>query len=117
MLLTFIITLFLSAILQIFFPWWTIAIAAVIAGYLSQTTPWRTFLAGAAAIGFLWLGFTLAVSILGSTAVLPKLATLFNLPHPIFLYILTVLIGSLTAGMAALSGIWLKEAIYYDEDD
>lgn len=117
MLLTFIITLFLSAILQIFMPWWSIALAALVAGFLSQTTPWRTFLSGAVAIGVLWLGFILAISLLGSTAILPKLTELAGLPHPFFLYVLTVGIGALTAGMAALSGIWIKEAFFHDKDD
>lgn len=114
MIFTFVITLFLAAVLQLFLPWWSVVIAAFLAGFFSSTTAFRTFSACFLSIATLWFGFMIVISIFGSTVVLPKLTTLFSLPHYILIFPIAILIGALPAGLSGLSAYYFRDAMKSD---
>lgn len=111
MVFVLVLTIILSAILQVFFPWWIIVAVALLAGYMSPTTAFKTFSAAFLGIAVLWLGFMLVVSLFGSTVVLPRMAELFQLPHGVLIYPISILVGALPAGLAAVTAWYFRKAI------
>lgn len=109
-----VIFIFLAAyVLELFFPWWTIAIAAFIFGYVLRSNV--NFLAGFLGIGLLW---SLKAYLIETNAAAPltqKVSEIFSL-NKYLLFALTVFLGSLVGGFAALTGSLLrrkKKDLYY----
>jgi hypothetical protein len=93
-------------ILELFMPWWCIAIAAFAAGFALKSKV--NFLAGFLGIALLWL---IKVWILDATASAPlaeRVAAIFSLNKPT-LMLVTALIGGLVGGFAAMTGAALKK--------
>lgn len=113
-LLQLIAIMILAYILELMFPWWTIAIAAFIAGAAFNTR--ANFAAGFLGIALLW---TLKALLIESSAAAPlteRVAAVFFLSKPL-LFLVTALIGGLVAGFAAMAGSALrkkkKKSYYY----
>lgn len=106
----FLIQLILIAIaaflLELFMPWWCIAIAAAAGGYALKSK--ANFLAGLLGIALLWL---IKAWLLDSSSAAPlaeRVAAIFSLNKPL-LMLVTALIGGLVGGFAAMAGAALKK--------
>ena len=89
-------------VLELFLPWYCIAIAAFTGGYFLRTR--FNFLAGFLAIGLLWLikaGITDAAS---SSDLADRVAQIFPLKEKSLLYLVMVVLGGLVGGFAAMAG-------------
>jgi len=111
----FIVSVILISLLaflaQLFLPWWSLAIAAFIVGLLIHQRSGMAFLAGFTALFLLWGGIALIINIQNQGLFAGKVASLLPLGGSSFLLILvTALIGALVAGMASLSGHFLRTA-------
>jgi hypothetical protein len=96
----------LGYVLELFFPWWTIAIAAFLGGLLFDSR--SNFGAGFLAIALLW---TLKALLIENTAAAPladRVATIFSLSKP-FLFVVTASIGGLVGGFASMTGSALNK--------
>ncbi|NBC01658.1 MAG: hypothetical protein GVY15_12475 [Bacteroidetes bacterium] len=94
--------------LQLFAPWWLVVGVGLAAGLVSPCSPGRTGLLVAGAVALGGLGMAGYVALTTSTVLLPRVATLLQLPAPWTLYPLTALVGALPAGLAALGGALLQ---------
>jgi hypothetical protein len=97
-------------ILELFMPWWSIAIAAFAAGYALKSK--ANFLAGLLGIALLW---SIKAWILDASASAPlaeRVAAIFSLSKPLLLLV-TALVGGLVGGFAAMSGAALKKERRY----
>jgi hypothetical protein len=86
---------------ELFFPWWTMAIAAFIGGAVFNTR--ANFGAGFLAIVLLWLVKALSIEVGAAAPLAERVAKLFMLSKPL-LFALTCLLGGLVGGFAAMAG-------------
>lgn len=95
----------LAAILEQFLPWWAIAIAGFVLGYLIKQPSFAAFAAGFVAIFLLWTGYAFLLSHDNHNILASKVATLVQLNGNVkALLLLTGIVGGLVSGFAALTG-------------
>jgi hypothetical protein len=99
-----IATMLACVILQLFFPWWSIAIGAAGVAYLVGNKSFNSFIAGFIAIALLWIGFALILDLKTNSILTHKINQLL----PLNSFILTMGVGGLVGGFAALTGALFK---------
>jgi hypothetical protein len=109
--MNFLIIFIVTAILQFFTPWWSIALIPFIIAAWRPTTSRNSFLSGFLAIALLWCVYGLYLHITTQGAMSNKIAEIFSLPNGILLLIVTTLIGGLVGGLAGLSGYFIRRAV------
>jgi hypothetical protein len=92
-------------VLELFMPWWCIAIPALAAGYALKSK--TNFLAGFLGIALLWLIKAWMLDASSSAPLAERVAAIFSLNKPL-LMLVTSLIGGLVGGFAAMTGAALK---------
>jgi len=100
-----IATIILSFILQSFLPWWTMAVASFLLGYLFGNSGFVSFCAGFLGVGMLWFGMAFFIDVSTQSILTEKI----NKILPLNAFVLTILIGGLVGGMASLTGALLGE--------
>jgi len=111
LLFTILIIAVAAGIAEWFAPWWTIAIVACIAGFVSRLSSGKAFLAGFCAIALLWLIFALWRDIPNQHILSARMAQLFKLPSYALFIAVTSLLGGLIGGLATWSGAHLKRLL------
>ena len=97
----------LAYIFELFLPWYYIAVAAFICGYVLKSK--ANFLAGFLAIALLWTFKAWLTDADSPTDLTIRVANIFTLPRKELLYVVTALIGGIVGGFAALTGSLLKK--------
>lgn len=105
----FLIILLLSLVAGLMLPWWVIAIIAFIGALFAGTKSAQAFWSGFGAVFVAWVILALFKSIPNDNMLAARVATLFHLPHWLLLLFITALLGGLVGGMAALSGLLVKQ--------
>lgn len=96
----------LAYLLEIFLPWYSIAVAAFAMGYLFRSR--ANFLAGFLGIALLW---TVKAWLLNSASVsdlADRVAHIFSLSGKEWLLLVMAIVGGMVGGFAALAGALLK---------
>jgi hypothetical protein len=106
----FLIILILSFASGYFLPWWVVAIAAFLTAFIVGKTSGQSFWSGFSAVFIGWAVLALFKSVPNDHILATRVATMFHLPHWIFILFVTALIGGLVGGLSALSGVLLKRA-------
>jgi len=88
--------------LELFFPWWSVAIAAFAGGLLLNTR--MNFLAGFLAIGTLWVVKALITDLSTHSDLADRVARIFMLYNKTLLLLVTFLLGGLVGGFASMTG-------------
>src|SRR5258706_15742825 len=105
------ITAILSFISGLWLPWWSIAIAAFITATLIHQSPIQSFLSGFLAVFILWGALAWWIDMQNQGILSKKIAMILPLNGNSFLLIIvTAFVGALVAGMAAISGSFLRAA-------
>ena len=109
----FIVSIILIALLSfaacLYLPWWSIAIVALIVSALIPQSSGISFLAGFLALFLLWGGLTFWISNNNEHILAHKVSLLIiKMDSPYLLMLITALIGGLVAGLAALTGSFLR---------
>jgi hypothetical protein len=104
----FLIIFILSIAGSFLLPWWAAAIIAFLAALYWGKTSGQAFLSGFLALFVGWLILALVKSLPNDNVLATRVSTLFHLPNWIFVLVITALIGGLVGGMAALSGLLVK---------
>lgn len=94
----------LSLLLQMFLPWWTLAIAAFVVGLVFASSRWKSFFAGLLGVGLLWLVVALYIHYTTGSEVANRVAGMFPTKTTPLLFVLTSLVGGLVGGFASLTG-------------
>jgi hypothetical protein len=105
--LLFVTVLFSALLLQLFLPWWIVVVIGFAAGLASSMPSWQKGLTVFAAIGLLWLGAALFITVTESAVLLPRIAALLQLPSTWMVFGVTVLIGAVPSSLAAVGASWL----------
>jgi len=104
-----ILTAFLSFAACLYLPWWSIAIVSFLVAALIPQRPGKAFLAGFIALFLLWGGLSFWLSYRNDHILAHKISLLvLKMDSPYLLILCTALIGGLVAGMAALTGSFLR---------
>jgi hypothetical protein len=108
--ISFILTILLSFAACLFLPWWSITIAAFIVVALIPQKPFKSFIAGFAALFLLWGGLSFWMSNNNDHVLAHKVSQLIlKMDNPVALVAVTALVGALVAGFAALAGSYLRK--------
>jgi hypothetical protein len=95
-----------ACILEIFLPWYSLAVAAFVFGFALKTK--ANFLAGFIAIAGLWAVRIWLLTSASSSDLPARVAQLFTLPKNEYLVLVSIAIGGLVGGFAALTGAILR---------
>ncbi len=98
-----IITLILAAVLQLFLPWWTVAIAAALPALLISQSGWKSFQNGFLGIFILWGAWSAFIYLQGGDILSDRLATLLSLPIGWLSILVTGLVGGIAGAFSALT--------------
>ncbi|MEP6675731.1 MAG: hypothetical protein ABJA78_11265 [Ferruginibacter sp.] len=110
----FIVSLILTAVLAfaacLYFPWWSIAPAAFIVAAVIPQKPGKAFLAGFIALFLLWGGLTFWISKNNEHLLAHKVSMIIlKMDNPYLLMLVAAFIAGLVAGLAALTGSFLRK--------
>lgn len=109
----FIISILIIALLSfaacLYFPWWSIAIVAFIVSVLIKQRAGISFLTGFIALFLLWGALSFLISTNNDHILAHKISLIIlKFDSPYLLILATALIGALIAGLAAMSGSFLR---------
>lgn len=99
-------TIVLAYVLEIFLPWYSIALAAFVMGYLFRSK--ANFLAGFLAIALLWTIKAWLINSGSASDLADRVAHIFSLSGKSWLLVVMAIIGGLVGGFASLTGALLK---------
>lgn len=103
-----------SFVIQLFLPWWSMAIVAFAGGYLFKST--QNFLTGFLGVALLWGAYAFWLDLGGAAPLADRVAGILSISKPL-LFLLTATVGGFVGGFAALTGSILKQdkrkSLYY----
>ncbi len=108
--ISLVVTALLSFALCLFLPWWSIAIAAFAVAAAIPQTPFKAFAAAFLALLLLWGGLSFFFSSGNEHLLAGKMAmVILKVPNPFMLILATAIIGALVAGLAGLTGSFVRQ--------
>lgn len=107
--MNFILIFIVTAVLQFFTPWWTIALVPFLITLWLPASLVRSFSVSFTAIALLWFIYGLYLHINSEGAMSNRIAEIFSLPNGILLLIVTTVVGGLIAGFSGLSGSLVRQ--------
>lgn len=120
MIVAIVVILALSLILQSILPWWTVAVAAFVGGYLRSSSGWKATGAGFAGIGILWLLSASFIHLKTGGILTSRVGEMLGLPMPFLVIFVTAILGGGVGGLAAATGYHFrklfKQAQHGNED-
>lgn len=115
-LLQILLIIILTAIAEIFLPWWSLIISCFLVSFFIYHTRASAFWGGLIGVAILWMTYAYYIDNKTSSILTLKIAQLFNLPetvlaisNTILLIIISGLIGGITGGFASLTGHLFRE--------
>ncbi|MBN8650190.1 MAG: hypothetical protein J0L67_02120 [Cytophagales bacterium] len=99
-----IATVIVCLVLQLFLPWWSMALGAFGVAYFTGNKSFISFLAGFISIALLWSVFAFYLDFKTDSILTAKVNQLL----PVNAFLLTALVGALVGGFAALTGALFK---------
>ena len=109
-------TILFTIILHFFFPWWSIMLAAFLAGTLFPLKKAATFFAPFSAITVFWSAYAALIANQTDSILIAKIAVLFPLGgNTLLLILVTGIIGGVAAGAAGVSGQQLRKLFTKEE--
>ena len=104
-----LLTALLALVSGMFLPWWAMAITSLLVAVLVHQKAGKSFLAGFAGLFLLWAGLAWWIDMKNNSILSKKIAQVLPLGGNVLLLILvTGIIGGLVAGLAAMSGSFLR---------
>ena len=102
--MNFLLTLIVTAVLQFFTPWWTIALVPFVVAVWRPENSLKSFAIGFTAIAILWFAYGLYLHMVSEGTMSNRIAEIFSLPGGILLLVVTAIVGGLLGGFASLAG-------------
>lgn len=106
-----VLTALLAFISGLFLPWWGIAIAALLTASIVHQKAGKAFFAGLLGVFLLWGGLAWWIDMKNNGILSKKIAAILPLGgNSLLLILVTALAGGLVAGLAAMSGSFLRSS-------
>lgn len=103
--LPFLLIAVLSALAQLFLPWWSLALVAFGVCFWRSRTGWRAFGNGFAGAAVVWAVYAMIIHLQTDGILTGRMADLFfKTQSPILLLLVTPLVSGLVGGLAGLAG-------------
>lgn len=99
-LIQILFTIVLCLLLQLFLPWWTLAIGSFAVAFFFDNKSFPSFAAGFLGVALLWVSMAGYITIDTDSILTTKLNQLL----PINSFIITALVGGLVGGFGGLTG-------------
>lgn len=99
----------LGFFLELFLPWWSVALAAFVGGLLINTR--TNFLAGFLAVGLLWIMNALIADLSSDSGLADRVARIFMLHNKALLLLVIFLLSGLVGGFATMTGGSLRRRV------
>ncbi len=109
-LLTILITAAFGWAMGLWLPFWSLSLAAMLVGFLLRPGGWKAFLAGFLAGALLWGGLAYSADVANDQLLSTRVARIFGTEAGTMLAV-TTLLGGLLAGLAALLGDRVRNAV------
>lgn len=103
-----IIIAIISAVAEVYLPWWTIAIVPFIAALVMNRKGSTSFIAGFLGIALFWLVAMLIKDIPNEHILSRRMAAVFMLPSYGLLMLIVTILGGLIGGLSAWAGGLLR---------
>lgn len=104
------ILIFITAfLLNLFLPWWSIAIPGLVFGWWFNEKAGTSFVFGFVALFILWGGQALYIHFANDAILTTRIAEMFQVGTPLVVVLITGLLGGVVSGLATLTGAMLKE--------
>ncbi|MCP9291386.1 hypothetical protein [Gracilimonas sediminicola] len=103
MLLTILI-LITAFLLNLFLPWWSIAIPGLVFGWWFNEKAGPSFVFGFVALFILWGGQALYVHFANDAILSTRIAEMLQVGSPLVVVLITGVLGGLVSGLATLTG-------------
>ncbi|TLV00108.1 hypothetical protein [Dyadobacter luticola] len=107
-----ILIVILSAVLQVFAPWWVVAIIPFVILFWRPASAWDAFGAGFWGIALPWLAYGYYLRFVSDSTLSDRVAAIFSLPSGILLLLVSGLVGGLVGGFAGLSGSFTRQIFH-----
>ena len=98
-------------LLNLFLPWWSIALPGLIFGYIIGESSGKAFGSGFLALFLLWGFHAMYIHVANDAILSTRIAEMLSLGNPLLLILLTGFLGGLISGIATLTGFWIKIAV------
>ncbi|WP_258097987.1 hypothetical protein [Marinoscillum pacificum] len=99
-----ILILSVSYLSALYLPWWSLIVVAFLVGFGIPGNGINQFIAGFLGGGLLWMTYAWLIDVQTESILSEKIVKLFPLDDPIFLLVLTGLLGAIAGALGALSG-------------
>lgn len=96
----------LAHMFEIFLPWYSIALAAFVMGYIFRSG--ANFLAGFLGIALLWSFKAWLMNSSAATDLADRVGHIFSLSRKEWLFLLMAVVGGMVGGFSALTGALLR---------
>ena len=111
--LSIFVTATLSFIFGLYLPWWSIALAGLISSGIIPQKPLFAFLSGFIGVFLLWEILAWVIDNKNNGIMSQKMAHLLPLGgSTVLLILITSIVGGLVAGLAAVTGTYLRRLIF-----
>ena len=101
----------LSVMAQIYFPWWSAVVVAVLVEAILGKGDRTSFYTGFYGIAIPWMILATYIDVKSESVLTIKILELFKLPQFSFVMIIvTGLVGGLVGGVGSMTGGWIKTA-------
>ena len=91
-------------VVELFLPWWTVALVSFGVNLVLPTKGFNAFLSGFLGVGLLWLGIAWLIDAQSGGLLTGRIAGIFEFTNPIWMIALTGGVGGLIGGLAGLTG-------------
>ncbi len=115
--LKIVFTAVVAFLLQMYLPWWSVAIAGFVISFILSSSGITSFLSGFFGIGINWFVLAFYIDGANNSILSQKVAQIFTLPNPMVLIIVTAVVGALTGGFGALTGSYFRNLILPVSED
>lgn len=91
-------------VVQLFLPWWSLAIVAFLIGLSTDLPKFKIFLSGLVGSALVWGLYALYIHTGNQALLSNKMAAIFGLNQAWLLVLISALVAGAVGGMSALSG-------------
>lgn len=108
----FIIAFILNSILPFWLPWWIIVPINFLLVFPFRISKGLGFWLGGCAAAFTWLSYSIWLSVQNNHVLIPRLAEVLTLPHPILYFVVVFFVPFLAGGLSSFTGILIKNFFF-----
>lgn len=112
-LIFFIFSLVFNALVPIWLPWWVIVPIHLLLTVSLRLSRALAFWLGGISPAIVWLGYSIWLSFQNDHILVPRLAQVLMLPHPVLYFGIVFIVPFLVGGFSALIGVLLKNFLVH----